>query len=89
MRMPLGLNVEKKKDQMHMVYEVVSDKSRRLIITAGLGFRVSGLGFRVRSSLPVCPVHTPPAHTLGSPPCTHPAQWVILGPLPPVLMAKY
>ena len=40
MRMPLGLNVEKKKDQMHMVYEVVSDKSRRLIITAGLGFRV-------------------------------------------------
>jgi hypothetical protein len=39
-RMPLGLNVEKKKDQMHMVYEVVSDKSRRLIITAGLGSRV-------------------------------------------------
>ena len=46
MRMPLQLNVEKKKDQMHMLYEVVSDKSRRLIITAGLGFRVEGLGFR-------------------------------------------
>jgi hypothetical protein len=53
-RMPLRLNVEQKKDQMHMVYGVVSDKSRRLIITAGLP----------PARTPCThPLHTPLAHT--------------------------
>ena len=34
-RMPLGLNLETKKGQSPMLYEIVCDKTKRLIITAG------------------------------------------------------
>ena len=33
--MPMTLNLEAKKGQIPMLYAIVSDKSRRLIVTAG------------------------------------------------------